>query len=148
MSAQWAEADSSRRVTVLSVTSRREDHNQLRELFHHTNWTLIESATCVAAGESISRNEAHVVLCETDLPDGDWKDVLELVRKADPVPQLIVTSRFADDRLWAEVLNLGGYDLLEKPFRREELVRVISLAWLQWKAQCRHQSGDCAAQRI
>src|SRR5438552_14250965 len=30
----------------------------------------------------------------------------------DPHPFLIVTSRVADHSLWAEVLNLGGYDVL------------------------------------
>jgi hypothetical protein len=29
--------------------------------------------------------------------------------------------------LWAEVLNLGGYDLLEKPFVVREVERVIGL---------------------
>jgi len=41
---------------------------------------------------------------------------------------VIVASRLADERLWAEVLNLGGYDLLAKPFDRDELVRVIAMA--------------------
>ena len=48
-------------------------------------------------------------------------------------PLLIVTARCADDQLWAEVLNLGGYDVLMKPFERTEVIRVISLAWLNWK---------------
>jgi DNA-binding NtrC family response regulator len=46
---------------------------------------------------------------------------------------LIVTDRLADERLWAEVLNLGGYDLLLKPFDPEELLRVVSSAWASWK---------------
>jgi DNA-binding response OmpR family regulator len=44
-----------------------------------------------------------------------------------------VTSRLADDRLWAEVLNIGGYDVLAKPFVPAEVFRTISLAWLNWK---------------
>ena len=44
-------------------------------------------------------------------------------------PQLIVADRLADDALWAEVLNLGGYDLLMTPFEPEEVWRVVSMAW-------------------
>ena len=44
-------------------------------------------------------------------------------------PQLIVADRLADDALWAEVLNLGGYDLLMTPFEPEEVLRVVSMAW-------------------
>jgi hypothetical protein len=32
-------------------------------------------------------------------------------------PQLIVADRLARDGLWAEVLNLGCYDLLMTPFK-------------------------------
>jgi len=42
-------------------------------------------------------------------------------------PLLIVTSRLADERLWAEVLNLGAHDVLAKPFNAEEVVRVLDL---------------------
>jgi len=36
-----------------------------------------------------------------------------------------VTSRLADERLWAEALNLGAYDVLAKPFDSTEAMRVV-----------------------
>jgi DNA-binding response OmpR family regulator len=42
---------------------------------------------------------------------------------------LIVTSRFADDYLWSEVLNFGGYDVLSKPFSEEEVRHVFASVW-------------------
>jgi FixJ family two-component response regulator len=50
-------------------------------------------------------------------------------------PLLVVTSKNADDALWAEALNLGAYDVLSKPFDKTEVMRIISLAWLHWKEQ-------------
>jgi len=44
------------------------------------------------------------------------------------VAQLVVTSRLADDALWAEVLNMGGYDVLAVPLDSEEVMRVIGAA--------------------
>jgi len=51
-------------------------------------------------------------------------------------PVIIVASGMANDSLWGEVLNFGGYDLLMEPFERNEVYRVISLAWLHWKYGC------------
>lgn len=48
-------------------------------------------------------------------------------------PLLIVTSRLADERLWAEVLNEGGWDVLAKPFDATEVVRVVETAWQHWR---------------
>jgi hypothetical protein len=42
-------------------------------------------------------------------------------------------SNQADESLWAEVLNLGGYDVLPKPLVRDEVKRVVTLAWQNWK---------------
>jgi len=41
---------------------------------------------------------------------------------------LIVTSRNADDRLWAEALNMGAYDVLSQPFERVEVARAVESA--------------------
>jgi DNA-binding response OmpR family regulator len=45
----------------------------------------------------------------------------------------MVTSRLADERLWAEALNLGAYDVLAKPFDGREVIRILSLAWQHWQ---------------
>ena len=73
-----------------------------------------------------------VILCERELPDGNWKTVLSACENSPDSPLLLVTSKTADENLWAEVLNLGGYDVLMKPFELGEVTRVIGMAWRQW----------------
>jgi hypothetical protein len=41
---------------------------------------------------------------------------------------MLVVSRHADERLWAEVLNLGGVDVLVLAFDRDELRRALASA--------------------
>ena len=67
-----------------------------------------------------------VVICESALPDGTWRDVLDKINTLTQPPSLIVTSRLADDYLWGEVLNLGGYNVLAKPFRESEVTHVVA----------------------
>lgn len=81
----------------------------------------------------ISQGLFPVVISERDLPDGNWRDVLEVTATRLRPPVLIVTDRLADDYLWAEVLNLGGYDVLAKPLDRSEVHRTIGLAWQHWQ---------------
>jgi len=76
--------------------------------------------------EFLRTREASVVLCEAE--DHSWKNVLDKLAEKDGPPRLIVMSRLADERLWAEVLNLGGYDVLAKPLDSEELRRVVATA--------------------
>jgi hypothetical protein len=44
-----------------------------------------------------------------------------------------VWARHADERLWAEVLNLGGYDVLRAPFQVPEVVEAVKAAIRKWR---------------
>ena len=78
-------------------------------------------------------NRVAVVVSESELSDGTWKDVLADLKSVPNPPRLIVTSDLADESLWAEVLNYGAYDVLVKPFRAAEVQRIVSAAWRNWK---------------
>lgn len=120
-------------VEVLAISPAGEDHRFLRRLFSHSNWVVYTVQSCAEAAAFLQRQSVPLILCDCELPDGTWQDVLEILERSGQPSLLIVSSRTADDFLWAEVLNLGGYDVLMKPFDPSEVVRVVSLAWLHWK---------------
>jgi DNA-binding response OmpR family regulator len=112
---------------------------------------MVHLRTCTEVRGRLERTIPRVILCDSDLPDGNWKDVLEMAASLHDPPPVIVTSRLADEYLWAEVLNLGGYDVLSKPLDARELERTLRLAWerrpdpqdLQTRATgTRIQNGD------
>jgi DNA-binding NtrC family response regulator len=74
-----------------------------------------------------------LVLCDSDVWPGSWRELLRHVLEISRPPQLVVASRFADEQLWAEALNLGAYDVLAKPFHQHEVERTLSSAWLRWR---------------
>jgi DNA-binding NtrC family response regulator len=114
---------------VLAVTSP-DDLRCLERILGHTRWTL-ETASSVA--EVATRLRGHpgvVVITDAVLADGDWKDLLACAAQQPSPPPLIVAAHHADDRLWMEVLNSGGYNVVGKPFEGQEVFRVISMAWL------------------
>ncbi|MFN3323769.1 MAG: response regulator [Bryobacteraceae bacterium] len=122
-------------VHVLSVSGFEEDHESLRSVFQRSNWIVSEARLVDEALTLLAAHQPAIVLCEERLPDGTWRDVLEGCSRLSRPPRLIVTSTRGDERLWAEVLNLGAYDLLLKPFEREEVSHVISIAWLHWREE-------------
>lgn len=122
-------------VTVLAISSIGGDHIALGNVFSHSNWKFDCVRSCAEAIGVLRENPVPVVICSWQLPDGDWKTVLaEASQHANP-PRVIVASPTADEQLWADVLESGGYDVLAQPFQPAEVVRVVSLAWRQWKDQ-------------
>jgi DNA-binding NtrC family response regulator len=125
------------RTTVLAIVPNEEDYRPLEEMFAHSNWTVHRVRTRMEALDCLRACDYPVVLCEVELPDGWWRDVLSDVDRMADHPLLIVTAPHGDTRLWAEVLNLGGFDVLEKPLNRTEVFTVVSFAWHQWHRRSR-----------
>jgi CheY-like chemotaxis protein len=125
-------------VTVLSVGPSPEDYESLQAIFENSKWNLCPNSkwklvtrpTVESAIALLRKGRIPVVLCAHDLLPGTWRDLLDQLHRLPNSPALVVTSRMADDGLWAEALNLGAYDVLAKPFDSAEVVRAVSLAWL------------------
>jgi DNA-binding NtrC family response regulator len=124
--------ESRNNVTVLSVTPYEEDQLGLQSIIGHSRWKLYGADRLEAALAVLHEHEVGVVLSEKDLPPHSWTEMIDVIHHFQDAPTVIVTSRIADDRLWAEALNLGAYDVLAKPFDRDEVLRSVSLAWLNW----------------
>ena len=119
-------------LTVLSVSPIEEDNSSLEAIIGPSRWTLLKADKLPTALDLLQRHDVSVVLCERDLMPGTWIDILKHIQSTPHPPYLIVTSKYADERLWLEALNLGAWDVLAKPFDRSEVIRTVKLAWDLW----------------
>lgn len=132
--------------SVLAVLPVAEDQACLKQILERSDWKLHVVDAMNQALTLIDQLNAGVVISDSKLPDGNWHDMLAELRRKRHEPVLIVASRLADDRLWAEVLNLGGYDVLATPLRPPEVIRSVSLAWQTW--QHRFMTGDRNPEKV
>jgi DNA-binding response OmpR family regulator len=120
---------SSGAVRILAVFDRPEDRESLGQLFRGFHWVAEFVGNSAGFGNVVHHFRPDVVLTDSSLPEGQcWKDVLRFAQETSDKLPVIVSSRLADERLWAEVLNLGGYDLLVKPFIAAEVRNVVGMA--------------------
>ena len=141
---QWPE----KKIPVLVASPDCEDRLVLPGILGQREWQWSRSRNRRQAEMRLARGGIRVVVCERDLPDGSWQDVLECCRYIQKPPSFIVCSRLADERLWSRVLNLGGYDVLIKPFDREEVVRVVYAAWRAWQRAYGEPPGGRPSSRV
>jgi DNA-binding response OmpR family regulator len=115
-------------VRVLAVFDAAEDRQALSQLFRDFQWQARFTRSPSSLAGALQDFQPDVVMTDAVLPESQsWKDVLRSVQQGSELP-VIVSSRLADETLWAEVLNLGGYDLLVKPFDAAEVQNVVSMA--------------------
>jgi len=117
---------------VLSVSPNDEDCASLERILK-SGWTVIARATVASPLAVLREIPIPIVICDCDTSAGTWGEMLDHISLLPDPPLLIVTSRLADERLWAEALNLGAWDVLAKPFEADEVIRIVSIACQHWQ---------------
>jgi DNA-binding NtrC family response regulator len=129
-------------ISILLIGPLDSRRCALRNILTPPQWEIREATTFSEAVGILDNRGIAVTICDTEIEDGNWQVLLaDLQSRANP-PNLIVSSRLADERLWAEVLNLGGYDVLVQPFDRGEVLRVARMAWMAWRHKCQSRTAE------
>ena len=113
---------------VLLISPYPEDETFLRDIVNGFSFRLEVSLDWRTARTASALSSFSLIITERDLPDASWQNVFSKCERLRNPPRLIVISRLADERLWAEVLNRCGFDVLAKPFERDEVARVLDYA--------------------
>jgi DNA-binding response OmpR family regulator len=115
-----------------------ENRQTLDAISAHAGWRVQAVATAERAGKLLGAGPVPVMMADRDSGQVDWRSLLDVTLDLPNAPRLIVCSRLADERLWLEVLNRGGFDVVRTPFAARELRTVICHAWESWQAEGRH----------
>lgn len=134
-------------IHILAVLPSSAEYPFIR-LMSHTHWELRVVHTIAEATEELRSGPPPVLICEAELPDGTWIDMLRRAEQVLPRPTLVVTSSGADDRLWADVLNRGAYDLVTRPFEPRELYNTITAAFHHLKLESARREDEQADARV
>ena len=138
-------------ITVLSLSPAEDDHAVLARTFRDSSLTLYpncrltlrKSPTIASALALLPANRIPIVLCDRDGQPEAWREILHAAQSLSAPPCVIVTSRLADDRLWAELVHNGAFDLLAKPFDKSDVIRIVHSAWVHWQNRYGRTTGDC-----
>jgi len=116
------------RYRILFISGCPGDARRLSQMLHSLPLDVDHAESLQHACKLLYTNAYQVILTEAELPDATWLDVLQTAAGYPGNPRVIVTDPQADARLWAEVLNQGGYDLLTQPFYAPEVRRILGNA--------------------
>jgi hypothetical protein len=129
-----------KRKTILVVSGSEENQfgRYLQKIFCHPiyryfQWSMHQVQTCREAFQFLLKKPVPLIISWNHLPDGTWRDLLRQTAVMIRPPLLIVSYQPVGRYLWSEILNLGGYDVLVKPFGPPDVFRQITLAWEHWK---------------
>jgi DNA-binding NtrC family response regulator len=112
------------------------DRATLSESAERARWDLQLTNSCEEAWHLADQLRAAVILYDRDIQETEWREAVGILSALAHRPMVILISRVADEYLWNELFRIGGFDVLRKPLRADEVERVLTLALSYWRSEC------------
>jgi len=116
-------------VTALLIFHRTEPCNDLEAALEKLAVRTGRAHTLAEACHILSTvNLPLVVFTESELPDGNWADVVSLSARAAAPVSVIVMGQEIDTKLYVSVIEAGAFDFMAPPFEPLDLDHVVRCA--------------------
>jgi FixJ family two-component response regulator len=121
------------KIPVLIVTSHAEDVEELTSILTETPWDLTDASHLQDPSTALKGAAVPILLFDRDTPGESWQVAMKRMIKSRRGACVVLLSSVADQYLWDEVVHQGGFDLLTRPFRKEQVLSTLMFAY----AHCR-----------
>jgi AmiR/NasT family two-component response regulator len=115
-------------IPVLLASVAEQDRRALRQMLAQTAWSLIEPPDPLF---ELRRAAIPIVLCERDHL---WQKRLADIKSARRDTCVVLLSDVADEYLFNEIVQRGGFDVLTRPLRRDRVLSMLDFAHQHWKS--------------
>lgn len=93
----------------------------------HVNFGNLQD--CGQLASALDRSQPQVIITATELPDGTWRDIVSVVKKAAAPSSIIVVAEDRASRPYlSAAIDYGVFDFVHPPFESEIQACVIHAA--------------------
>ncbi len=133
-------------LRLLSVLKTDRDQNLIGRIAKQFPWSLEFAPNSAYALQVLHARPTQIVLFDLDLFGADWKSDLRSLVSTPSQPSVILVANGVSDAVWEEVIECGGYDVLELPLQEVKTQMTVLYAWRFW-ANCRFHASQKSKNR-
>lgn len=115
------------RLEIILANLNGDDRTSLQSILQGTPWAMID-AGLPQIETAVREASVPIVLCDRDDCDY-WREMIRTLMKARRDVCVILLSREGDAACNEDVARYGGFDLLTKPLRREQVLPMLLFAY-------------------
>jgi DNA-binding NtrC family response regulator len=117
------------KVTALLLFHHTRPYNDLKAALENLAFSTVRAQSIAEACQVLCNvNPPLLVFTESELPDGNWSDVVSLSARISSHVSVIVVGQEIDTRLYASVIHVGALDFIAPPFDALDLAHVVRCA--------------------
>jgi DNA-binding NtrC family response regulator len=132
-------------LPIVLASTRQDDGPGLTNMLEGTLWKLVPVSNLAEAVEALHRFSAPIVLCDQEFDRRPWRQIFRALMRARKRTSVVLLSSAAGPALCDEIARVGGFDLLSRPFERDQVIATLMCAYAQgkvgWPVLSRRFSG-------
>lgn len=113
---------------LLVVDDDGEMRDLLAEVLSDAGYAVTSMANCAEALIQLRTESFAAIILDKNLPGLSGLDLLPGLRTICPDTPVIMITAFGDVRSYVDAIEKGAFEYVFKPFRMEELLRVLQRA--------------------
>ncbi|PKB78619.1 MAG: hypothetical protein BZY88_17520 [SAR202 cluster bacterium Io17-Chloro-G9] len=106
-----------------------DDDKEIRDLFSRalvsSGWKAVVAESGQAALERLREQEFDLIFLDLVMPDMNGADTFREIRKNYPAANVMMVTGYPNSELMYDVLQVGPFGMMKKPFALEDLHRVL-----------------------
>ncbi len=118
-------------ITILAVLADDGDHSVVTDLARRNRWEMRRVESLDGTRRLSASLHPQIILLDRDVAGREWRGFIADVA-ASSGACVVLVSTVLDDNLWNEVVCNGGYEVLSKPLREEQVSRTVRMARSYW----------------
>jgi len=135
-----------KQVPALIVSPSSRDKQTLERILQEdARWRVFCADTTERALAALRFEAIPLVLFDTSVPTPDWHAAIRTLLSVSHPVCLLLVSPLVDYALWEELVQLGGFDVLPKPFDKDKVLRTLNFAVEHWHGGWIRRSFESAA---
>lgn len=129
-------------VSVLCLLAEEQDRSLISDLSQRNRWEAFFATTREEAVRVLPTLKPQIIFFDRDLAGQDWRGFVTGFAAASGRACIMLVSKVIDDYLWNELVSNGGYEVLRKPLREDEVFRAVRMAWSYWSSAAKRVSSS------
>jgi DNA-binding NtrC family response regulator len=114
---------------ILIVDDEERFRNTMRKLLSIEDYDASVAGSGSEALDALRENSYDLVILDVRMPEVSGVQVLSEIKKLDPTIEVIIMTGYASVDTAKEIMKLGAYDYLLKPYAISELLEKIDAAY-------------------
>jgi DNA-binding NtrC family response regulator len=118
---------------VLIASSDIQTRDNIRAILAEDGLNTICASTVKETQEALAHTPVCIVICDRQLADGGFRDLLHLAKKEKPQVLVVVTSRKDDWKDDVAAKQAGAFEVIPSPCQRSNVEWAVIMALRAWR---------------